>query len=63
MCESNLFLLKNGQEELLVESVDKIVVRPGEICVEDIMGRKRSIKGNIKEMSLLEHKILVEEPI
>ena len=60
MCESNLYLIRNGKEEMIVEGVDKVIVRNGEIDVEDAMGNKKLIKGSIKEMSLLDHKILVE---
>ncbi len=60
MCESNVYLLRNDQEELLMESVDKIIVKSGEINMEDFFGRKISIKGIVKEMSLVEHRILIE---
>ncbi|MGI6548497.1 MAG: CooT family nickel-binding protein [Syntrophomonadales bacterium] len=62
MCESNVYLSKAGQEELLMERVDRIV--PGEdgsIFLESVFGERRVIKARIVEMELVRHRILLEE--
>jgi predicted RNA-binding protein len=53
--------MKEDREELIMESVD--IVRPeGEsIYIRDIYGDQRWIKGRIKEMNLVQHRILLIE--
>lgn len=61
MCEANAYIVKDGVEELLLESVDKVV--PGEdgILLENIFGQQKIIKARIKEMALVNHKIVLEK--
>ena len=62
MCEANVYINRAGQEELLMESVDRIV--PGEdhtIFLENIFGERRVVKARIREMELVHHRIVLEE--
>jgi predicted RNA-binding protein len=62
MCEANAFMIKNGEEKLLLESVD--LVEPeaeGQVRLVDIFGEQKIIKGKLKSMNLVNHKILFEE--
>ncbi|MFO7559303.1 MAG: CooT family nickel-binding protein [Desulfobacterales bacterium] len=61
MCEADAYLIKDGQEHLLMESVD--VVEPeddGAWRLVDIFGDRKTVKGTIKGMNLVNHKILFE---
>lgn len=61
MCEANVFMSRDGMEELLMESVDRII--PGEdnsILLENIFGERRLVKARIKEMELVRHRIVLE---
>ncbi len=62
MCEASVYINRDGQEELLMEAVDRIV--PGEdhnIFMENIFGERRVIKARIREMELVHHRIILEE--
>lgn len=61
MCEANAYLLKDGEEELVMESVD-IVEPQGDDSwkLVDIFGDQKIIKGRIKIMNLVDHKILFD---
>ena len=61
MCEANAYLLQNGEEQLIMESVD--ILRPEKegIYLQDIFGGQRTVKARIKEMNLVDHRILLEE--
>jgi predicted RNA-binding protein len=62
MCEANAFLVRGSAEELLLESVD--LVEPeaeGQIRLVNIFGEQKIIKGKLKSMNLVNHKILFEE--
>lgn len=62
MCEANAFFFKNGEEELILESVD--LVEPEEqdqFRLVSIFGEQKIIKGKLKSMNLVSHKILFEQ--
>ena len=62
MCEANAFFFRHGEEELLLEGVD--LVEPeeeGQIRLVNIFGEQKIIKGKLKSMNLVNHKILFEE--
>ncbi len=62
MCEANVYLLKEGREELFMEKVDRII--PGEdktLFMENIFGERRVAKAAIREMELVHHRIIIEE--
>lgn len=61
MCEANAYLLKNGQEKLLMESVDTVRPEKNGLYLQDIFGEQRVVKARIKEMKLVDHRILLEE--
>lgn len=62
MCEANVYLLdEKGEEKLFLESVDKIIPNGDELCLEDIFNHRKYIKARIKDMELVEHRIVLEK--
>jgi predicted RNA-binding protein len=61
MCEANAYLVNGGEERLIMESVDILRPEANGIYLQDIFGGQRSIKARIKELNLVDHKILLEE--
>lgn len=62
MCEANAYLFVDGQEELYLERVDKVVPQAdGTLLLENIFGQKKYINAKIKEMALVDHKIILEK--
>ena len=61
MCEANAYLIQGDKEELVMESVD-IVEPQGEDSwrLVGIFGDQKIIKGRIKMMNLVDHKIFFE---
>ncbi len=62
MCESNVYLVKEGKEELLMESMD--ILEPLEeegYRLVDIFGAQKTVKARLKGMNLVNHKIIFEE--
>jgi predicted RNA-binding protein len=60
MCEANAYLYENGEEVLLLESVDKVVPSETEVYMKNIFGQRKTISGRIKELSLVDHRIILE---
>ncbi len=61
MCEANAYIFKDGKEEIYLEAVDILKPEGDTIYLKSIFGEQKVFKGKIKEMSLLNHKIILEE--
>ncbi|MGE5416398.1 MAG: CooT family nickel-binding protein [Acidobacteriota bacterium] len=62
MCEANVYIIRGGQEELLMEKVDRVI--PGEdnmIVMENVFGERKIVKARIREMELVHHRIVLDE--
>jgi predicted RNA-binding protein len=60
MCEASAFLIKDGKEELILESVDTLENDEHEVKMVNIFGEQKSLKARIKSLSLVDHKIILE---
>ena len=62
MCEANAYLYRDDKEELILKSVD--LVKPqddGGFLLVDIFGSQKIVMGKLKQMNLVDHKIIFEE--
>lgn len=60
MCESKVFLVKGGKEELLMGDVTKIEVEGDKLIIHGILGEKKELQGKVVLMDLIGHKIVLE---
>ncbi|MBC7105389.1 MAG: CooT family nickel-binding protein [Firmicutes bacterium] len=60
MCEANAYLRKDGEEELFFENVDKVLPHEDGLLLEDIFGRRKIVKARIRELALVDHRIILE---
>ena len=60
MCEAAAYFLKDGKEELLLESVDQLESDNGEVKMVNIFGERKDFRGKIRLLSLVDHKIILE---
>ena len=60
MCEANAFIIRDGQEEMLLESVDIVEQENGNIRLVNIFGEQKVLPAKIKKLSLVNHKIILE---
>lgn len=61
MCEANAYMLQGDKEELVFENVDKIIPTEEGLLLEDIFGKRQILKAKIKEMALVDHRIILEK--
>lgn len=61
MCQSRVVTFRAGQEQVLMDDV--VMVRPeGEdLHLEDLFGQRKVVRGRIKELQLMDHRIIIEE--
>lgn len=61
MCEANAYFIKNGDEELFMESVDVVEPQEDKLFIKNIFGEQKTVSAHIKQIRLLEHKIILEK--
>lgn len=63
MCESSAYLVnKKGEEEKIMDYVIDIVPNnDGRLTLSDLLGGTKIVNGRLKEVKLLNHKILIED--
>lgn len=60
MCEANAYLKEGENETMFMESVDIIEPYENGLKLIDIFGMQKFIQAKIKEMTLLNHRIILE---
>ena len=61
MCEANAYVYIDGKEELYLENVDIMKPEGGKIFMKNLFGEQKTFEGEIKEVSLLRHRIILEK--
>ena len=62
MCESSVFVLgKNNKLEKLMENVVSVDPLDGKVYLTDLLGEEKIVDGCIKQIRLIDHKIILEE--
>jgi len=61
MCEADAYLYQDGKEELLLEDVDIMRPEDGKLYLCSITGEQKVVEAKLKEISLLNHKIVLEK--
>ncbi|AYO31282.1 MAG: hypothetical protein PWR06_2388 [Thermoanaerobacteraceae bacterium] len=60
MCESKVFLLEDGKEKPVMENVIYIEPQDGRVFMYDLLGEQKIVDAVIKEVKLLDHKVILE---
>jgi predicted RNA-binding protein len=60
MCESAAYILRDGEEELVLESIDLLENRDGQIELVNLYGEQKTVRAKLKVLSLVDHKIILE---
>jgi|WetSurMetagenome_2_1015567.scaffolds.fasta_scaffold1299756_1 predicted RNA-binding protein len=61
MCEAAAYVLKNGQEELLLSEVDIIEPEGDGLRLVNIFGEQKVVKATIHSLNLVNHKVILVE--
>jgi predicted RNA-binding protein len=60
MCESSVFVRRESGDELLMEDVARVVPEAGNIRVMTLLGDEESVAGEILEIDLMSHRIIIK---
>ena len=62
MCEANAYLVKGEDQTLVMESVDTALPEGADaIRLTSIFGEQKILKARIQALSLVDHKIFLEQ--
>ena len=61
MCEATAYLLKNGQEHLILKDVDVIEPDGDSVRIVNIFGEQKVLKAEIHSLNLINHKVILVE--
>lgn len=61
MCEASAYLLKNGQEKLILQDVDVIEPDGENLRLVNIFGEQKVLKAQILALNLVNHKVILVE--
>lgn len=62
MCESSAFVLgKDNKLEKVMENVVNVDPTEGKVYLTDLLGEQKIVDGFIKEIRLMDHKIILAE--
>ncbi|MHC1579290.1 MAG: CooT family nickel-binding protein [Candidatus Alkanophagales archaeon] len=59
MCESSVFLERDGSRELIMEEAVEVVAEGSNVRVIGLLGERREVRGRIKEVNLTKHQIVI----
>ncbi len=61
MCEANAYLTSGNEDELFMSSVDILRPEGDGLYIQDIFGEQRWVKAHIKELNLVQHRIVLKK--
>ena len=61
MCEANAYIIEDGKEQMLLEDVDLLRPEGDGIYLRNAFGEQKTISARIKEIRLMDHKIILEK--
>lgn len=60
MCDLKAYVIKQGKEELLLESVNSIRAENGEVVLRNLFGEEKKLRGEVREVSLAKSRVVVD---
>ena len=60
MCEAAVYMVREGNEDLMMEHVDVLEDHQEQIRMIDIFGEEKHVRARVKTLSLVDHKIFLE---
>jgi len=61
MCNYTVFLVRDGDEQRIMETVDRIEPEGDGLVLTDIFGEQTSVQAHIHALELMDNKIYLKE--
>jgi predicted RNA-binding protein len=60
MCDSNVYLVQDDKEELLMENLDFLRQEEDRVILRDIFGEEKTVQAKLKEFHLSKQRVILE---
>ncbi|WP_419657039.1 hypothetical protein Dvar_61730 [Desulfosarcina variabilis str. Montpellier] len=60
MCEANAYLVADGEETLVMKSVDYVTPEGDGLKLVNIFGEQKFLRAEIQSLSLVDHKVFLK---
>jgi predicted RNA-binding protein len=61
VCEAHAYVRKDDNDELFMENVDSVLPYDDGLVLENIFGQRKMIRARIRELALVDHKVILEQ--
>lgn len=61
MCEVNAYLIKNGEETLIMERVYKLDLQEDQVHIENLFGEQKFLSASLKEINFEKNRMVLEK--
>jgi len=61
VCETKVFIEKNGKKEEIFENVINIQSEEDGLLIKDLFGEQKLVKANIKYIDFMKHEMVLTE--
>jgi predicted RNA-binding protein len=61
MCESAAYVKTLDGEKMIMENVVNLKVEPGKVHLLGLLGDEETLNGEVEEIKLMDHKIIIRE--
>jgi len=61
MCEVNAYLIKNGEETLIMERVYKLDLQENQVHIENLFGEQKFLSASLKEINFEKNRMVLEK--
>ena len=60
MCQTSAYIVRDGQEELVLQDVISVTPEHGGIRMVNLFGEEKTVPGRIRQIDLLTHRIIIQ---
>ncbi|HUJ68873.1 MAG TPA: CooT family nickel-binding protein [Syntrophorhabdales bacterium] len=60
MCQTAAYIVRDGQEELVLQDVISVVPGEGGVRLVNLFGEERTVPGRIRQIDLLAHRVIIQ---
>jgi predicted RNA-binding protein len=61
VCESTAYLFREDGLEKIMDNVVYMKPEDGKVYLSDLLGEQKIVDGEVKEIRLIDHKIIIQE--
>jgi predicted RNA-binding protein len=62
MCQTAVYLVREGKEELVLQDVVNITPEGATLKLVNLFGEEKVVEGRIRQIDLLSHRITIHAP-